>query len=272
MIKTDAQKAEDERLAVIVADRLHHAIEAFPQHFRTGRGRTEDFASQYEISRGLARRVLEGRTVPPLRLLKRIADDLGLTADWLLGRNDESIVEMQESPVVRVDLWSPQPQSEPLPGSVTLPRRLLPPGLTLRQLLAVVCSDHSCQPYAGPGDMLLVEQRSDVMVGAQHLCAWRNGRLDAARLTVYETADKVELATLSGRSEVVAGSQVAFGVGPVETAGDSALEARAEDADEPDDIGETPAAPSEQPLLRVVGLIVGRIGFNVHGMQLSDPP
>lgn len=267
MIKTDAQKAEDERLALVIADRLHHAIEAFPQHFRSGRGRTEDFSVQYEVSRGLAKRVLEGRSVPPVRLLKRIADDLGIPADWLLGRTDDPIEGIKESPVVRVDLWSHATQYDPTPGAISLPRKALPPGLALRHLLVVICPDHGCQPYAGPGDLLLVQQRSDVMVGAQHLVAWRNGRLDSARITVYEASDRVELATLSGRTETVSGDHVVFGVGSVAASGKSA---EVEDGeDDNDDRDGTPAAAVEEPLLRVVGLIVGRIGFNVNGIQMS---
>ena len=270
MQKTDKQIEEDERLAVIISDRIHQAMEAFPDHFRRGRGRIEDFTSQYELTRGLARRILEGRGLPPPRLLCRIAEDLGITTDWLCGLSDEPIASMRESRGIRIDVWSPVQSPGTPKAAITVPRNVIPNDLAARRLVAVAWPDHSCQPYVGPGDMVLVQPRTDIFAGAHHLVAWHHGRLDAARIATYASADRLMLQIVGGRAETLNTSDVTFGLDDIEAdptvAGTEASEGG-------------PASPTadgkrgqQNPLLRVVGLIVGRLCFNETGLQMIEPP
>jgi len=290
MLKTDLQAAEDASLALVIADRVHLAIEAFPKHFRPARGRVVDFAQKYGVSRMVARRVLEGRGVPPLRLLRNMAEDLGITTDWLLGLSDEPIGEMQTSRSVRIDIWSPAPQdaseSPPPLGSVAIPRTALPGALATRRLVAVTWPNQGFQPFVSPGDLVLVQQRHSALAGAHHLIAWRNGRIEVARVESYQSHDRLVLQIFGGRTEVVERDAAVFGIDDVDPtaenlaaaldtqaaeldyAGPSAADASV-DAVPPTTVPNESAAP---PAVRVVGVIVGRIGFNANGTHIADFP
>lgn len=260
MLKTDSQKEQDEQLMVLVADRIIQALEAAPARFRAGRGRPEDFAAKFGTSRSTAVRILSGDALPSPRLICQIARELNLTADWLLGLSDEPLEAHAEQRPVRIEVW-PQSERDPTPPLV-VPRSLLPRSLATAGVVAVPWPDHGCQPFIAAGDMMLVEPRTKPTHGGLHVLAWQHGRLDAARLSMFGASEQLMLQIAGGRTETVALGDVAFGLpprAPVRTLDDG-------DAAE---IPTEPAAPLEPqpgPLLRVIGVIVGRVGFHPDGL------
>lgn len=243
MKKSPVQQEKEDQLAVVVADRLAQALEALPEGVRTSRGRTTDFALRYSISRSMAKRILGGVALPSAELMKRLADDLDVDMEWLMGETALDVDAHRLSRPMRIPEWDPV---EGLTGRMSTMHRLhLPSDLTAASLVCVRLNSHVARPYVRPSDLLVVRTNAGLLHGAYHVVKWRSNRLEVLRLEAIASGDTVSVSAPSGNRHELAATQLSFGLAwPPE---DSV--ARGEDA---------------QAL--VIGHIVGRILFDSDGL------
>lgn len=251
MYKTDDLKATEAQLAVVIADRIQLALESSGT-LRAGRGRVEDFTERFRISRSTATRILGGTIVPQASLLVQIANELKVSVDWLTGRTtDFTSPDLAKGPA-KFQFW---PADHAGNHALTLPSSCLPGAMAATRILAITWPDQSLHPYVLSGDIVLVAPVHELQPGVLHIVQWHNERLEAVALWSYGDGKRYALKGAQGRMEIVLASDIAYGPSP----------RKAEQAPERAEPGDP------RQVLRIIGLLVGRISFNEKGVVQLQP-
>ncbi len=120
-------------LMAIFSERLNQAIDLHPEIIRPGRRRTNDFAAKFDIHYNTALRLLHGKILPSVVVLRSIADALDVTESWLLGRAVTNLKAMHDEPVVSIPIF--KPRSSGNATCATIPAGELPPDFDATKLL-----------------------------------------------------------------------------------------------------------------------------------------
>lgn len=226
--------------------------------FRRGRGRSHDFHARYQIGRVFAGKILSGAAEPPLAVLKALAIDTNVTADYLLGLTDDpapagggasaQAAEVQTRPDQAKRLGLYEVTSEGLTrgnGGIDVPQSSIPYRLWSSELIAVRWRSRSAESYVAYGGFLVVEVTSMAVDCAAHLVLWNGLRAEILQIGSERGGETYALLTFDDRTDSVPGSQVRFGLAE--------------------------SGEGEQIQLRVVGPIVGRIEMSEQGIRIAPP-
>lgn len=122
-----------QELMNIFSDRLTRILDQRPDVVMPGRSRTNDFAAKFNIHYATAHRLLNAKSLPSVDLLCSIAQTLGVTESWLLGRGDDRLVNPPTGSVVQIEVYNPTALNEA--AFITIPSEVLPPNFDTRDLL-----------------------------------------------------------------------------------------------------------------------------------------
>jgi len=251
-------------LKAAFAIRAQRAMDKVPALFRSERGRIQDFAKNYGLSRQTTAKILDGEVLPGLPLLAQFSKDTSTSMDYLLGLSEhETIAEVgamlmdaaEESAQDARDVMISLPLFElahsglKQHGSISLPRWTLPLGLWESDLLVVRWASRTAEQYLQPGSFALVQLSALPADGSAHLALWNGNRAEALHVTSQRGGSSYLLTTFDGRTEVQDGQNTVFGL--------------------KDDTGALLAVPFGT--LQVLGPIVGRLEVTERGVRVASP-
>lgn len=190
----------------IFCDRLTQIIDRRHDVIRSGRGRTNDFASKFGMHYTTAHRLLNGESLPPAEVLCQLADAFDVTESWLLGRGANDVDDLLDNSATKIHIFNPR--SDATDQFATIPTSELPAGFDSSKLIF-----NKTTTELGEDVSVIVKLTAEAQEGRVHLLFDpENSKTYLRRINVVPSRSELWcMGTDTGLSETLKIENVEFG-------------------------------------------------------------